>query len=344
MIDEVDSEILGLLSKRMLLSIRAGRIKERIEDRGRELEILASLARRRDPLLSSSFSEILYGKIITESKRLQRENFKLAGFQGVRGAFGEIACEVFDKSLIPVPCMEFSDVFDGVSNGELDLGIVPIENSTEGNIIPVIHLVTERDLSIVGEVVLPIHHCLLGLQNVNFGGVKVVYSHPQALDQCRNFITQNKFEPRPFYDTAGAAAMVAREKPVAAAAIAGAICSDIYGLKILKEEIEDSKSNFTRFIILSRRGFSEEGDKCTITFSTKDRVGALSTILNIFEDARINLTMIESLPSRDSSGRSKFLVDFAGHLSEKRTTDALQEIKDLTIGFRLLGCYRSWPR
>lgn len=340
-IDQIDSEILSLLSERMLLSIKTGKIKERIEDKARENEILTSLRMRRDRLLPSSFTEKLYLDIMSESKRLQREKLRLIGFQGERGAFGEIACQAFDNSHVPVPCLEFSDVFEGVSSGELDFGVVPIENSSEGSLTSVSHLLTEREVNIVGEVLLPVHHSLLGLGSVNFADVKIVYSHPQALAQCRNFIADNKLEPRPYYDTAGAAAMIAKEKPIAAAAIAGSICSSLYGLKILKEGIEDSESNFTRFVVISKQKFSGKGDKCSITFSTEDKVGALTSILSIFKKAKINLTMIESIPSRNSPGRSKFLIDFMGSDLEERTVGAIGKIKAQTIGFKLLGCYKS---
>ena len=343
-IDQTDSEILSLISRRMLLSIRAGRLKKRIRDEKREEEILNNLRARQDRLVSSSFSEELYGRIFTESKRLQGKNFKLAGFQGERGAFGESACEAFNNSYIPVPCLEFSDVFEGVSNGEFDFGIVPIENSSEGAITSVSHLVTEKDVKVVGEVVLPVHHSLLGLSNESLEGVKVVYSHPQALAQCRNYIINSKLEPRPYYDTAGAAAMIAKEKPTAAAAIAGRNCSDLYGLKVLDEDIEDSKSNFTRFLVVSKVKFSGKGDKCSITFSTKDKAGALSSVLGFFKEVGINLTMIESIPSRDSTGRAKFLIDFIGSDRNKKTIETLKRIKAQTTEFKLLGCYRSWSK
>jgi prephenate dehydratase/chorismate mutase/prephenate dehydratase len=343
-IDQTDSEILSLMSRRMLLSIRAGRLKKRIRDEKREEEILTNLRARQDRLLFPSFSEELYSKIFTESKKLQRKNFKLAGFQGERGAFGESACEAFDDSYIPVPCLEFSDVFEGVSNGELDFGVVPIENSSEGAISSVSHLVTEKNVNIIGEVVLPVHHSLLGLSNESLEGVKVVYSHPQALAQCRNFIIDNKLEPRPYYDTAGAAAMIAKEKPTAAAAIAGRNCSDLYGLKVLEENIEDSKSNFTRFLVISGGKFLGKGNKCSITFSTKDKAGALFSVLGFFKEAGINLTMIESIPTRDSTGRAKFLIDFIGGYRNKKTIETLEKIKAQTTEFKLLGCYRSWSK
>lgn len=343
-IDQIDSEILTLLSKRMLLAVRAGRLKKRIENRIRENEIFESLKKRQDSLMTYSFLEKLYRNIMSESKKLEGDNLKLAGFQGEKGAFGETACKTFNGSLVPVPCVDFLNVFEGVSNGELDFGVVPIENSTEGAITSVSHLVAEKDLNIVGEVHLPVRHSLLALSNVDVGDLKVVYSHPQALAQCRNFISTNKLEPRPYYDTAGAAAKIAKEKQVAAAAIAGRICADLYGLKIVKENIEDSESNFTRFLILSKEKPLGKGNKCSITFSTRDKVGALTSVLRIFKEANINLTMIESVPSRETPDAARFLIDFTGSYSDKRTLVALDKVRAETIGFRLLGCYGSWQK
>ena len=343
-IDNVDSELLTLLSERMLLSIRAGRLKKKIEDRKREEEIVDNLKERKDNLISYPFLETIYNDILQESKRLQSKNFRLAGFQGERGAFGEVACRLFDKSLVPVPCLEFSDVFDGITKGELDYGVVPIENSSEGAITAVSHLVTEKGLYIVGEVVLPVHHALLSLPDVSREEIRVVYSHPQALAQCRDFISKNRLEPRPFYDTAGAAAMIAREKPIWAAAVASRDCSNLYGLKVISENIEDSKANVTRFLVLSRERIRVEGNKCTVMFSTRDKAGALSSVLGLFKEAGINLTMIESIPSRDSTGKAKFLIDFNGNYGDKKTQTALDKITAVTTGLKILGCYKRWSQ
>ncbi|MCL4450925.1 MAG: chorismate mutase [Candidatus Thermoplasmatota archaeon] len=340
--DDIDSDIFGLLVRRMVLSIKAGRVKSKLEDKEREKQILRSLKEKSGPPITPDFLERLYISIISESKKLQQEEYKLAAFQGERGAFGEVACREFDKDLIPVPCKDFSDVFEGVLNGEFDIGVVPIENSSEGAITSVSHLVSEGNLNIVGEVTLQIHHSLLSHQKVSLEDVRVVYSHPQALAQCRDFIARNKIESRPFYDTAGAAMMIAREKPAGAAAIANKACASIYGLKVLKEEVEDSRYNYTRFIVLSREKSLGEGNKCSITFLTEDKVGALTTVLNIFKDEGINLTMITSIPSRDSTGRSKFLIDFKGHFTDNNVQRTLKKIKGRTVGFRLLGCYRGW--
>ncbi|MGC8618804.1 MAG: bifunctional chorismate mutase/prephenate dehydratase [Thermoplasmata archaeon] len=341
-IDEIDADILSLLRRRMLLSIKAGRTKKGIEDKERENQIFRSLRDRSSPLTRTEFLEGLYRNIIAESKRLQRKRHRLAAFQGERGAFGEVACREFDRSTIPVPCRDFSDVFEGVADGEFDFGVIPIENSSEGSIIPVSHLLSDGKLNVVGEVTLQIHHSLLSHRKVSLEDVKVVYSHPQALAQCRNFIVRNRIEPRPYYDTAGAAMMIAREKPAGAAAIASKACSSIYGLNILRKEVEDSKHNYTRFIVLSKETFKGKGNKCSITFSTEGRVGALTKVLNVFKDEGINLTMIESVPARNLPGRSKFLIDFKGHYSEVNVSRALRKLKGSTIGFRLLGCYRSW--
>lgn len=341
-IDDIDSDIFGLLERRMMLSIKAGRMKSKIEDKKREYEILRSLKDKSGPPITPDFIEGLYHSIMSESKKLQQERHRLAAFQGERGAFGDVASREFDKDVITVPCKDFSDVFEGVTNGEFDIGVVPIENSSEGAITSVSHLVSERNLNIVGEVTLQIHHSLLSHQKVSLEDVRVVYSHPQALAQCRDFIARNKIESRPFYNTAGAAMMIARKRPSGTAAIASKACASIYGLNILKEEIEDSRYNYTRFIVLSKEKLRGKGNKCTITFSTYDKVGALTTVLNVFKDEGINLTMIESIPSRDSTGNSKFLIDFKGHYSERNVGRALKKIKRRTVGFRLLGCYRSW--
>lgn len=341
-IDQTDSELVGLLSKRMSLSIRAGRVKNRVEDKEREEQILDRVKSRRDRLISPTFSEKIYREIIEESKRLQRKKFKLSGFQGERGAFGEIACTMYSDTTIPVPCVEFSDVFEGVLKGELDYGVVPIENSSEGAITSVSHLVTENDLNIVGEVLVRVHHSLLAPPNVGIKDISVVYSHPQALAQCRNFLARNELEPRPYYDTAGAAAMIGRDRPIGAGAIANEVCSDLYGLKVIDDKIEDSKSNFTRFLVLSMERGPSKGNKCSITFSTADKAGALTSVLRIFNEAGINLTMIESIPSRDSPDKARFLIDFMIQYPGEEAEAVLEKIRNQTSGFKLLGFYRSW--
>jgi prephenate dehydratase/chorismate mutase/prephenate dehydratase len=216
-------------------------------------------------------------------------------------------------------------------------------------------LLVETDLRIAGEINVPVHHCLLALPETDYRDIKVVYSHPQALAQCRGFIARNKLEPRPYYDTAGAAMMLSNERPKAAAAIAGRLCAEIYDLEVLKDDIEDHESNSTRFIVLARKEGDGEtarggaagaknaaaGDKCSIVFSTAHKAGALYNILRIFSDAGINLTRIESRPIRKDPGKFAFLLDFQGSDSDGKVSGVLEKIGKEARTFKFLGCYKE---
>ncbi|MBP1749740.1 MAG: prephenate dehydratase, partial [Deltaproteobacteria bacterium] len=203
-IDLVDYEIMKLLNQRMELSMRSRKLKRKITDPDREEEVFANVMRFSRPLVTAEFSQKLYREIIDESRHIQDKPFKTIGFQGEHGAYSEVAALNHDPSLISIPCVEFAEVFEAIADKELDFGIVPVENSLEGAITPVIDLLLETDLKIVGEISLPICHCLLTLPETNHYDIRIVASHPQALAQCRNFITKHKLQTHPFYDTAGA--------------------------------------------------------------------------------------------------------------------------------------------
>lgn len=258
-IDLTDHDILRLLNQRMEIVLRLKRLKSGVTDHDRELEVFRHIRRCSRNLIQSAFSEKLFREIIAESKRIQKMKLEIVGFQGEHGAYGETAAMAYDATLIPIPCGDFAEVFEWIENGHLDLGIVPVENSIEGAIAPVNNLLIDTDLHIVGEITIPIHHALLAPRERDCREIKVVYSHPQALAQCRAFIARNKLEARPFYDTAGAAKMIARGEVRSAAAIAGTLCAELYNLKIVKKNIEDRKSNSTRFVILSRRPSGRSG-------------------------------------------------------------------------------------
>ncbi|MGC8645218.1 MAG: bifunctional chorismate mutase/prephenate dehydratase [Thermoplasmata archaeon] len=341
-IDEIDYHILNLLRRRMILSIKAGRAKKIIEDKEREAHIFQKMNDRSDLLLRSEFLEGLYRSIIAESKRLQGEEPILAAFHGERGTYAEVACRKFDAGIVPVPCKDLAEVFEGVANGEFDMGVVPIESSFDGVIATVIQLLTEGDLSIVGEVTLHTTYSLLSHRNISLEDVKIVYSDPQVLGQCRHFIARNGFESRPLYDSAAAAMMIALEKPAAAAAIASVACSGIYELKVLKDGVEDSERSYTRFIVLSKGILRAGGDKCSITFSAASWSDSLAEILRVFSDEGIEAKLIGQIPSDHSGAESKFLLDFRGHLSDEKVQRALRKIKVRVGHFRLLGCYRGW--
>jgi prephenate dehydratase/chorismate mutase/prephenate dehydratase len=332
-IDGADRELLMLINKRMELVVRAGKLKSDVTDPDREAAVLSR------GLVSPEFSAALFKQIIGQAKHLQEERSELVGFQGEHGAFSEIAVRSFNKDAISLPHNSFSDVFDGVNSGILDYGVVPIENSLGGAVTQVDDLLMETDLFVVGEIAMPIHQCLLTLPESDYRDIRVVYSHPQALSQCKGFLARNKLEARPHYDTAGSALMLSRDKPVAAAVIASKLCAELYNLDVVKENIEDENSNTTRFVVLSKTASKAAGEKCTIFFSTAHKPGALLNILKLFSDAGVNLTRIESKPAPKSPGSYAFLVDFMGSITDSKIKSALDAVQKETSQFRLIGCY-----
>ena len=340
-IDRVDSEILKLLSRRMEMALRTGKFKVDPADPPRERAVIEGIRNQSRGLLRPDFTEGIFQSVVGEARKLQEEALSLVGFQGEHGAHSEVAIRSLDPSWIPIPCAEFAEVFEGVERGELGFGVVPGENSLEGAVTAVNDLLVEGELKIVGEVRVPIHHALLALPGTDIRELRAAYSHPQALAQCRGFLSRNKLEPRPFYDTAGAAMMLAYERLKGAAAIASKLCVEIYGLEVVKEAIEDHESNSTRFIVLSRERSQNEGNKCSVVFSTGHRAGALFDVLKIFSEAGINLTRIESRPIRKDPGQYAFLVDFLGSGRDPKVGEALGRVEKQTLTFKFIGCYKE---
>lgn len=343
-IDKIDKELLKLMCERFEYALRAKKLKGYVYDPKREQEVLAKVKSQSKMFLSPDFSEKLFKQIINESRSIEECAHKLIGFQGEHGAYSEIAARTFNPLIISIPCLEFEDVFEGVENNEFDFGIVPVENSLEGAVSQVNDFLVETKLKIVGEVKVPIHHSLIAAPETNYQEIKIVYSHPHALGQCRSFIVRNKLEPRPFYDTAGAAKMIAKEMPRNAAAIASKLAAEFYNLQIVKENIEDYESNSTRFLVLSKEKSNEKGNKCSIAFSTKHEPGALFKILQLFAKEEINLTRIESRPIKSDPGKYTFLVDFEGSDQEKKIANMLVVLKSNSEMFNFLGCYKQWSK
>lgn len=341
-INSLDFKILKLLEKRFELALMAKRLKSHLYDEKREKEIFENISHyHNNPIIRKIFKENLFKMILAESKKLQLEELPLIGFQGEHGANSEVAAKIFNSTFLPFPCKEFKDVVEGVKENCLDLGILPVENTSEGSIGEVNDLLVSSNLFIVGEIKLQINHSFLTLPETDFNEIKYVYSHPQALAQCRKFISQNNFEPKPFYDTAGAAKWLAETRQPGSAVIANRSCQQ-YGLKIVKENIQDETINLTRFVIISRRENPEDGNKCSIVFCIPDRVGALCNVLKIFEENRINLSRIESRPDKKEKGKYIFIVDFSGSAKDENVRIALEKVKEKTEFFKFLGCYKEF--
>jgi prephenate dehydratase/chorismate mutase len=338
-IDTIDFEILKLLNSRMEFALRTKKFKRgAIADEKRESEVLEYIQKHSQGLIEPEFCKILFLQIITESKRLQRENLRLIGFQGEHGAFSEIAARQFDPSLMYISCNEFREIFEAVDSGLLHYGVVPVETTAGGMIGDVNQLLVETTLEIIGEVKLPIKYCLLAVPETDPREIRVVYSHRSALSHCQNYLSQHDLEGRPYHDSAGAAKMLLRERPKGSAAIASRFAAEFYNLSIIAENIEDQR-NFTRFLILSRDGGQQDGNKCSIVFATEHKAGALFRVLREFADEGINLTRIESMPNRNDPGAYVFFVDFQGSVRDETVQRTLARVKEMTTLCRFLGCY-----
>jgi prephenate dehydratase/chorismate mutase len=340
-IDRIDFEVLNLLNERMELALRTKKLKPGVRDPEREKKILAQLKSTAEGsrVLSGEFIDRLYGGIIEESRRIQGRPLELIGFQGEHGAFGEAAARNFNPDLVTIPCLQFGDVFEGVESGQLDYGIVPVENSLAGPVTLVNEILVETDLKVVGAVRHRVSHCLLALPETKFDDVKSVYSHPQALSQCRDFLARHDLEALPYYDTAGAAKMLAAERPKRAAVIADSLCARLYGLAVVKAGIEDHPLNFTRFLVIAREGRGEAGSKHSIIFSTPHRAGSLFAVLKLFAESNINLTRIESFPCRSDPRVYVFFLDFQAALGREEVGRVLEKVREKTAMLKHLGSY-----
>lgn len=336
-IDQIDSKILKLLNDRMEQALLAKKFKNSIEDPERERDIMEKLKKTPNSLLDLELTESIYKLVISWSKKLQAKDCMVIGFQGEHGAYSEDAARRWNENLLTIPCTTFNGVFEGVHSGMFDFGVVPVENTLGGIVGPVNELLINTELFIVGAVDMPIHHNLLILPGTDHREIREVYSHSQALSQCRRFLSRNNLVPVPFYDTAGAARMLTEMKPRAAACIAGRLAAELYNLEIIKENIQDSDVNRTRFLILARERDNREGNKCSITFTTAHKSGTLFGALEIFASAGINLTRIESIPTEP--GKYSFFLDFDGSDKDPVIIKALEKAGNSTIDMKLLGCY-----
>ena len=338
-IDSLDFQVMQLLKKRMEQVLIAKKFKTDIEDNEREKEVLDRIGKNSTGLIHSEFMERIYVEIIKESKKLQQNDFELIAFQGEHGAYGEVASREWDRDLVPFPCNTFAEVFEGVQSGLYEYGIVPVENTLGGSVGQVNQLLINTDLNVVGAVELPVHHCLLALPGTDHREIRSIYSHPQALSQCRQFLARNKLEPVQYIDTAGAAKMIAEKRPKRSAAIASNLSAKLYNLEIIKERIEDLDRNITRFLVLSKEENIEDGDKCSIVFATEHKAGTLFNVLEVFAGNNINLTRIESIPNKP--GEYAFFLDFEGSNKNDKVVEVLKEVKKITTNFKLMGCYKE---
>ncbi|MEM0011191.1 MAG: prephenate dehydratase [Nitrososphaerota archaeon] len=261
-------------------------------------------------------------------------------FQGELGAYSHIAALKFFGSIDALPQKTIADVFEVVEASGARYGVVPFENSLEGSVNETYDMLLETNLHVVGEVKLRIIHCLIASPDTTTSEIKRVYSHPQALAQCRSYIRAMGWETVPYYDTAGSVKMLKELNIKDAAAIASELAAETYGMKVLQKGIEDFAANYTRFLVIGRDRVPRTGrDKTSIIFTTKHVPGALYMALEEFAKRNINLTMLVSRPTKRTPWEYNFYVDFEGHVSDEPIRRCLEALKDRTVFLKVLGSY-----
>ena len=264
---------------------------------------------------------------------------KRVSFQGEHGAYSESAAFAFFKEEIEtIPFPTFAEVLESTVNNNSEYSVLPIENSLEGTVGESNDLLYSTTLSVIGEVYHKIEHCLIGIGTLD--DIKTVYSHPQALGQCRQFIQNYKMKTVPTYDTAGSVAIVKDMNQKDVACIASKNASKIYDVPIIQQGIADELNNFTRFLVLSKSECeASQKDKTSIIFSVKHEPGALHKVLENFHENEINLTKIESRPKKSTAWEYNFYVDFEGNRNEQKISSMLEKIQKNTLFFKILGSY-----
>jgi len=262
-------------------------------------------------------------------------------FQGEPGAYSEMAAFHFFPTAALLPAKSFQNVFESLESGKVDFAVVPIENSIEGSVNETYDLLLVTNMIVCGEIYQKIRHCLIVNPGADDLKIRSVYSHPQALAQCRAYLQKKNLEPIATYDTAGAVKMIQQTGMMEAAAIASKRAADLYGMRICEESIEDKKNNYTRFLVLSKAQSKPTGnDGTSIIFSVRHIPGALFSILEEFARRRINLTKIESRPTKEVPWEYNFYVDFEGHSSKKEIKDLIRAIRKKSTFVKLLGSYK----
>ena len=265
------------------------------------------------------------------------------GFQGAKGANSEIAIHQLFPKMEAIANDTFEDVFNMLDAGEIDLAMIPIENSLAGRVADIHHLMPQHETFIIGEHFLPIHYDLMVLLGVKLEDIKTVYSHVHALGQCRNIIRENGWRAEVGGDTAGSAKLVSERDNKTIAALAPALAAEIYGLETLATNVEDADHNTTRFVILSKdREPAKSGNGPVMTsflFQVRNIPAALYKAMGGFATNNVNMTKLESYQLGGSFSATQFYADIEGHPDDEAVKNAFEELEFYCDEFKILGVY-----
>ena len=341
-VDAVDHRLLKLLNRRMKLVSGIARVKraERLPVYApeREEQLLRGLSgRSRGPLTREALRAI-YREILSAARAVGEP--ERVAYLGPEATFTHLAARArFGSQATYIPVRSPTDVFYEVDRRKADYGVLPVENSTEGIVNYTLDLFVDSDLKICGEELVPIRHMLMSNAR-ELKDIRTVYSHPQALGQCRRWLEDRLPRAHLHEVSSTAEGALKAMKARTAAAIGTDLAAHMYKLKILARGVEDLPGNYTRFFVLAKSWSRRTGrDKTSVMFSVKDRVGALYDMLQPFRRHRINLTSIESRPSRKRAWEYYFFVDFLGHLEDREVSRALAELEPMCALLKLLGSY-----
>lgn len=368
-IDKVDKQIVELIEKRMDLALQVAEYKmstgKPIYDRQRELEKLDKLGHMASTEFNAKSVQELFLQIMSVSRRYQ---YRVIGDQdhiidkmftkvqhleknadtkvvyaGVPGAFAETAMvDYFGEAVSGSNVKDFHEVASYVAEGKADYGVLPIENSSAGFVNGIYDLLDRFSLSIVGEQMVAVNQCLLGIPGTDLSKVTTVYSHPQGLMQSKEYLEQTDWKQVSMANTALSAKKIHDDGDVTQVAIASERAAKLYGLSILNPKLNVSDNNTTRFVIVSKkREYEENANKVSISFSLPHTCGTLYNILAHFIFNNVNMTSIESIPLSGKQWEYCFFVDFEGNLGDVDVVNALKGIMAETENFRILGCFVS---
>ncbi len=264
-------------------------------------------------------------------------------YQGEPGAYSEAAARLYSAHADTLPCKTFDEVFDAVRQKRATHGIVPMENSIGGTIHRNYDLLVDHEIPITGEVEIDVVHCLQALPGTRIEDLKTVYSHPQALAQCEQYLKELGVAVEAVYDTAGGAKLVAEQQLKGAAALASRRAAEVFGLEVLQEAVQDYAYNITRFFVIGG-ALPVEANKTTIVFALPSTPGSLFKALSVFALREINLSKLESRPMRGRPWEYLFYVDIEARRDDLPTARALTHLAEFAKWTRVLGTYKGWER
>ena len=343
-IDSIDTKILDLLTARIACAKEIGKMKsekgEEIYVPSREILVFKNLLTKNAGRIEESALRAIYREVISAS--ISAEKKLIVSYLGPKATFTQqAAVKNFGSSVDYRPMPSIPDVFTSVDTGDADYGVIPIENSTEGAVFHSMDMLRESSLFIVGQIYMPIEHCLIS-RATSLSGIRKVCSKDQAIGQCREWLRRNLGGTEIEYvESTTAAVKMARDNPDIAA-VASAIASDYYGVPILERGIQDKKNNQTRFLVIGKNTVAKADGvkyKTSLVISVNNRPGALYDMLVPFNRANINLTRIESRPSKTKAWSYNFFVDLEGHMEDDNVAETVSTLKDSLPSVKWLGSY-----